>query len=233
MGVRVSEVLNADGMSLTIYVGGKSAVGINLAGSWVGTVRFYASIDGINFDIPLTMTPFPSGVGVTSATSNGNWFSPALNYVAIRAVFARTSGSVLVVLVAAADSSWQDAFLAASAINVSSAVASGNNTLTQAASTNRAWNLTSLEVSFAGPSFAGGSAKVTIYDGTVVGTVLFAEYIQQPSVGGSVGWKQVIDLPRGADGVQSVINTLGNAMTIVCSGLGSASSFLNAKFSAA
>ena len=66
MGVRVTEALNATGMSVTIYCGGLSTVGINLAGTGVGTIYGWGAVDGVNFDIPLTLTPFASGSNVNN-----------------------------------------------------------------------------------------------------------------------------------------------------------------------
>ena len=223
------EVLNADGMSLTAYVGGQANVGFGVTGTWVGTVSFYGSVDGLNF-FALSVTPFASGTAVNSTTANGNWFSAVKNLIAVRATFTRTSGSVQVNIAPANDSSWQDAFLSQSTIFTSSSATSGTNTLTQAAQANRAWNLTFLEVSCAGPGF-GGNAKITIYDGTVAGTVLFADWLTSPV--GSVGTVQKINLPVGADGLPGLVNTPGNAMTIVITNPGSNATIINTKFQAA
>lgn len=224
------EALNADGMSLTIFCGDKSTVGIGVLGTWVGTLTFYGSVDGLIF-FPLSATPFPSGTPVSSTTANGSWFADVKNLMAVKVVLMRTSGTAQVVLSAAVDGSWQDAFLTPIQIANSSAATSGVNTLTQASQANRSWNLTSCEVCFASPGIQGGAGRLTIYDGTVAGNILFEEMIMQPSVAGSVGWKQVISLPTNADGKQSLIGTLGNAMTIVLRGI-NGSSIINTNFTA-
>lgn len=224
------EVLNATGMSLSAYCGGLSNIGIGVTGTWVGTVAFYGSTDGLNF-FTLSLTPFASGTAVNSITANGNYFTPASNLIAVRVVFTRTSGSAQVNIAVANDASWQDAFLTQIQIYNNSSTTSGTNTLTQASQTNRAWNLTDLDISIAGPSWAGGTAKLTIYDGTVSGNVFFSEYLSE--VAGSVGRLYNINLPTGADGVKSLVNTPGNAMTIVVSGLPSQACSINARFSAA
>lgn len=228
MATLTREVLNADAMSVTIYCAGQSTVGIGLLGTWAGTATFYASTltDPLVF-IPITVTPFASGTDVASATANGNWFTNTKNYAAVKVTFTRTSGSLQVVMAAAVDASWQDAFLTASQIYVNSRATSGNNTLTQAAQTNRAWKLSDLEVSVAGPEPAGGSSQVEVYDGTITDTLLFRTSLT--AAAGSVGRIYSIDLPDSG-----IVGTPGNAMTIVLRTLGATqSSDINAKFSAA
>lgn len=225
------EVLNADTMSLTIFCGGQSTVGIGLSGTWVGTASFYGSADGINF-FAMSATPFASGTAVSSATANGNYFSPVKNLIAIKVVFTRTSGSLQVILAAAVDSSWQDAFLSASTIAVSSTTSGGNNTLTQAAQANRAWKCTFLEVSFAGV-LIGAAPRIDVYDGTIAGTTLYTAFLTGTT--GSIGIVQKINLPTDASGNPSLVNTPGNAMTVVVSGVPSVqqTSTINAQFTAA
>ena len=43
------EVLDSTGMSLAIFCAGQSTVGIGITGSWVGTLSFYGSFDGVTF----------------------------------------------------------------------------------------------------------------------------------------------------------------------------------------
>ena len=96
------------------------------------------------------------------------------------------------------------------------------------------WNLTSLSVSMAGPT-SGVNAKLTIYDGAVGGTVLFACFLNGPgAVGtgiGSVGSIQEIPLPKSPQGVQGVQATPGNAMNIQVVGTGPNQVSINARFS--
>lgn len=220
------EILNADAMSVTIYCGGQSTVGIGLLGTWAGTASFYGSTDGLNF-FALSVTPFASGTDVNTTTANGNWFSAVKNMIAVKVTFTRTSGSLQVVLAAAVDASWQDAFLTASQVYVNSSSTGGTNTLTQAAQANRAWKCSDLEISVAGSSPAGGAAKLTIFDGTITGTALFSAYLTQ--VEGSVGRMYDITLPDGG-----IVGTPGNAMTLQLLGMGAGNaSQINAKFSAA
>lgn len=96
------------------------------------------------------------------------------------------------------------------------------------------WNLCSLSVSMAGPT-SGVNAKLTIYDGAVGGTVLFAAFLNGPgAVGtgiGSVGSIQEIPLPRDPQGRQGLQATPGNAMNIQVTGTGADQVSINARFS--
>lgn len=109
----------------------------------------------------------------------------------------------------------------------------GTCTATAAAAPGVVWNLTSLSVSMAGPT-SGVNAKVTIYDGAVGGTVLFAAYLNGPgAVGtgiGSVGTIQDIPLPKDAYGRPGLQATPGNAMNIQVTGTGADQVSINARF---
>ena len=108
-------------------------------------------------------------------------------------------------------------------------------TATAPASPGVTWNLSSLSISMAGPT-VGPNAKLTIYDGAVGGTVLFAVFLNGPSqagipTGGSVGWTQDVSLPRTPQGVQSLQSLPGNAMNIQVTGTGANVVSINARFS--
>ena len=104
----------------------------------------------------------------------------------------------------------------------------GTCVMTQAANPYVTWNLTSLEVSFAGPS-NGPNARVTIYDGTVAaGTVLYRAFLTQPV--GSIGCVQKINLPVTASGQIGLQALPGNAMNIVVDGFGANQCSINARF---
>lgn len=110
----------------------------------------------------------------------------------------------------------------------------GTCTATAPAAPMTTWNLCSLSVSMAGPT-SGVNAKVTIYDGAVGGTVLFAAFLNGPgALGtgiGSVGTIQDIPLPKAPNGVQGVQGTPGNAMNIQVVGTGANQVSINARFS--
>jgi hypothetical protein len=113
----------------------------------------------------------------------------------------------------------------------------GTTTVTAPASP-ATWNLTSLSISQAGPTI-GASAKVTIYDGAVGGTVLWAAYLSAPGagyigtggLGGSVGVLQDIPLPKSPQGIPGIQASPGNAMNIQVIGTGGNQVSINARFS--
>lgn len=225
MATQIQQVLTADEMQLTIFCGGMSYVGARLAGTWVGTVQFEASNDGVNF-FSVSVTPFASGTDVSSATANGNWFTTVKSYVAFRVrISSYTSGSVIAYLATSTDAGYQNAFLASTSLSVNSSATSGTNTLTQAAQTNRAWRLKHLTVALAGP-LGGASFRVQVFDGAITDSVLHQTYLEGNVA--SVGKEFEVTLPP--DGITG---TPGNAMTIRLLGAGNASSEINAQFSAA
>lgn len=122
----------------------------------------------------------------------------------------------------------------ASNIYGNSQSSTGTCTLTNAAVTGVTWNLCSLSVSMAGPT-SGVNAKLTVYDGAVGGTVLFACYLNGPGAAGtglgSVGTIQDIPLPRDPQGRQGVQGTPGNAMNIQVVGTGADAVSINGRFS--
>ena len=225
MATRLTEVLNADAMSLGIYCGGQSKVGINLSGTWAGTVRFFGSTDGINF-IPLSVTPFASGTTVQSATANGNWEVLVQNYVVIKAVFSRTSGSVVVVLSASIDSSYQDAFLASTSRFVAQEITAGAaNAITQAAQANRAWRLRTL--TGACSAAPGAAVKVTVTDGA--SSLLWESYIAASAGPFAVTLPADPNTPGVSGG--GVVGTPGNSMVVTLAAPGgSVVSSLNCEF---
>ena len=106
----------------------------------------------------------------------------------------------------------------------------GTCTLTAPAGPGVVWNLTSLSVSMAGPT-AGPNAKLTIYDGAVGGTVLFAVFLVGPTTvaAGSVGNTQEIPLPRDPLNRPCCQALPGNAMNIQVVGTGVNQVSINAR----
>lgn len=146
MSTYVSEALNADQMSVPLFTGGMSKVGFGISGTWVGTIAFYGSFDGVSF-IPVSVTPFASGTTVTTTTATGSWERAVENFVVFKAVFTRTSGTAIVKIAASLDSSYQDAFLAPTTRYVNQEASGATNTVTIAAQANRAWCLKVLVIS--------------------------------------------------------------------------------------
>lgn len=215
MSIKIREALNATGMSLTLTVAGLSRLGLRVAGSWVGTVTFFFSNDGINFaPNPLSVQPFASGTAVTSSTANGTWFADVNGVVAVRVVFTRTSGTALVTIAASNDASYQDALLDSSSLFISQSVTAGaTNIVTVAASTNRGWRLRSAVVSFdTAPSAA---VLCTVKDGT---TVIWAEYM--PAAAGSAKLNLPADPNQPGVTGGGVYNTIGAALVVTLAGPG-------------
>lgn len=119
-------------------------------------------------------------------------------------------------------------------VHTSSQSNTGTCTATASAAPGVTWNLSSLSVSQQG-AVSGVNAKVTVYDGAVGGTIIFAAYLNGPgTLGtglGSVGTVQEIPLPRAPNGVQSLQGTPGNAMNIQVTGTGGNAVIINARFS--
>jgi hypothetical protein len=88
------------------------------------------------------------------------------------------------------------------------------------------WNLTFLEISFQGPSY-GPNARLSIWDGPIGGTLLFRDFLNQPS--GSVGIVQKINLPQDQNGNIGIQALTGNTMNIVVDGFGTNQCSINAR----
>jgi hypothetical protein len=231
MAIPRSEVLNAVGMKLNLFVGGQSKAGIRLSGTWVGQVNFFGSVDGINF-IPLAMTPFPSGTAVNNVTANGNWEVDVLNYLVIRVtVQTLTSGSVVVNMASSIDSSYQDAFLAPSATYFTQSAIGAINALTPTLQANRAQRLASLIISLSAQPAWLTSPNLQVQDGTG-GSVIYQMDIP-PS--GSSGQVFNVPLPLGdsigtAGRAPGLYSTPGNALVITLANpQGSVKSIINAE----
>jgi len=223
-----TELLTVAGMSTVIYVAGAAYVGIGILGTWAGVITVTGSVDGLTFNVPVDVQTYPSSAVATTITANGNYFAPVGNLVAIKVTFTtKTSGTPQLTLASSSDQSYADAYLTPQNLSNSSSVNSGTNTLTQAANANHAWNLTSAEVSFAGPGFGGG-ATFTVYDGTITGNVLYSCWLTSPV--GSVGTQQKINLPVDQFGNSTIIGTPGNAMTCVVLNAGNNASKINTGF---
>jgi hypothetical protein len=236
------EVLNAVGMSLPIFCGGMQRVGISLSGTWVGTVLFQVSYDGINWR-PATAVPFASGTAVNSATANGSWFVEVGGAVQVGGVLGSggflavrcqasvlTSGSVTVVLAAAQDSSWQDAYLGATSKYINNAATAATNTITVAAQTNRAWRCRTVWVTLSAAATWASSPAFQIQDGA--SAVLWAG--DPPLAAGS--FQVVLPADPNTPGVAGggVVGTPGNQMVIsLASGGGGVKTNLNVEMVAA
>ena len=84
--------------ALTLEVRGAGAVGLQLTGTWSGTVSFEASIDGATY-VAFNMVPSNSATAASSATAAGCWSANCGGYAIVRArCSAYTSGTINVTL---------------------------------------------------------------------------------------------------------------------------------------
>jgi hypothetical protein len=211
---RTLEALNALNMAVKIFTGGQARVGIGIGGTWSGQLNFYQAFDAVNYlGYPLTVQPFPSGAGVQFVTANGNFWADISNALGVAVVMSGyVSGAANVIISAANDGSWQDAFLAATSLNVSQNVAGGLvNSQVIAAQANRAWRLRSASVSFSvAPSVA---IEFQVLDGA--SSVLWDGYIS----GADAVAPGVFPIPLpppdpAVPGSGGVVGTPGNSMTL-------------------
>jgi len=91
-------LLDAADEAARLDVRGYGAVGIQLTGTWVGTVTFEATIDGVTW-VALNMVPSNSATAASTSTANGAWTANVAGYTTVRARFSTaTSGTVQVYL---------------------------------------------------------------------------------------------------------------------------------------
>src|SRR5258706_2705369 len=79
--VLIPHIASAQGISSTTCPGagcinfntaGQGTIGIQIIGTWVGTITFQGTVDNTNY-VSISMTPSSSSTTVTTATSNGVW----------------------------------------------------------------------------------------------------------------------------------------------------------------
>lgn len=77
---------------------GLGGAALQVTGTWVGTISFEASLDGVTF-VALRATPLGGGAAVTSTTANGAWslFTSGANQIRAR-MSSYTSGTATVIL---------------------------------------------------------------------------------------------------------------------------------------
>jgi hypothetical protein len=211
MAYAAREILATSGRTLTITCTNMSRVGINLGGSWAGSVSFFSSRDFVTYT-PALVAPHPTdGTAVSSTTTNGSWEFDVTNAASFRIQPTLTSGSVQATLAAALDESYHEAFQPSTSryINQESGVNS-TNMVTVAAQTGNAWRLRFLVVSFRGGTPT--TAQVTIQDGA--SSVLWK--MDFPLAQGQVN----VPLPpisfsdTGAVVEGGIVGTLGNSMVV-------------------
>ena len=87
---------------VTLAVDGMNAAVVQLTGAWVGSVSWFASVDGGTTYFPVNMLPFGGGASTPSASANGQWEFAAGGLTHLQAqMTAWTSGSATALLAAA------------------------------------------------------------------------------------------------------------------------------------
>jgi hypothetical protein len=83
---------------ITLPVSGLTRVGVQVTGTFTGTLTFETSIDGVTYTA-LNMTPPNSTTPATTATAAGLWNGTCAGFSIVRARFsAYTDGSAVVTL---------------------------------------------------------------------------------------------------------------------------------------
>lgn len=84
--------------AVTVDTLGDGTVGLELDGTWTGTVTFEATVGGGTW-VTLSGVPAGGGAAVTTATANGTWILGSAGFKQVRARFSTaTSGTVAVAL---------------------------------------------------------------------------------------------------------------------------------------
>lgn len=91
----IQKLLSAANDALVIGVGNGGGVGIQLTGTWAGTVTFEATIDGLTW-VAFNLVPSNSATAASTTTANGAWSANCAGYASVRARFSTaTSGTVI------------------------------------------------------------------------------------------------------------------------------------------
>ena len=80
---------------ITLPAGNYSRVGVQITGTWMGTMSFKCSLDGTNY-VATNFTPYASATDASTATGNGAW-SKAITAQSCRAEFTTASSGTAVV----------------------------------------------------------------------------------------------------------------------------------------
>lgn len=76
---------------------GQGTIGIQITGTWVGTITFQGTVDNTNY-VTISVTPSSSSTTVTTATANGVWTTAVAGLTQVRIVFtAWTSGTATII----------------------------------------------------------------------------------------------------------------------------------------
>jgi hypothetical protein len=93
---KLQDAAAATGNGVELDVAGRARLGVQVSGTFVGTVTFEVTIDGVNW-AALTVTPAAGGAAVTTATAPGLFSGVVSGFSRFRArVSAYTSGAITV-----------------------------------------------------------------------------------------------------------------------------------------
>lgn len=97
-GTPTTNTIGANGGSVSVLSGNSATTGVQISGTWAGTLAFQGSVDGANF-FALNATPYTTGAAVTSTTANGQWQINSAGLCIVQVIAtAWTSGSATVAL---------------------------------------------------------------------------------------------------------------------------------------
>ena len=105
--IQVTGVLGVIGKELRVPTAAYPVVGIQISGTWTGTILWEVSLDGGNWQATVAV-PAAGGAAVASATGNGFWVvsSAGCSFVRLRASAAMTGAPMCVMLAANGGSAW-------------------------------------------------------------------------------------------------------------------------------
>lgn len=93
---RLQDAAAATGNGAALNVAGTSRLGLQVSGTFVGTVTFEATVDGTNW-VALVLTPAGGGAAVSTATAPGLFSGSVSGFSQFRGrISAFTSGAVTV-----------------------------------------------------------------------------------------------------------------------------------------
>jgi hypothetical protein len=207
------QALTAVNQEVVLNVAGLTWVGFGITGTWVGTIEFYYSNEGVTY-YPLAVQAWPwlvNGTTQNTTTVNGSFVSPVFGFPYVKAVFtAKTSGTPIVRINGSNDGSFQNAYLTAQQQFSTQAATEAVNTLVQAARTGAAWRLKTLNISLAGSNIAWATTpNVQIKDGS---TLLWG--FDLPPTAGDYSIALPVPVSSEGNSTGGLVNTPSNTMTV-------------------
>ncbi len=82
---------------IDLNVAGQGSIGIQITGTWSGTITFQTSVDNTNY-VSLLVLPTTSTTAVTTTTANGVWTTNVAGLTTVRVVFTTWASGTAVVI---------------------------------------------------------------------------------------------------------------------------------------